>query len=211
MPNKKYRPMDIENIPAEEKDLELEASKDVKEEEIRSSIVTEFGFDEVDDKEKIDKLVAKEVDSRKKLSTAIGQKIKYREEAKTKGATPPKDDKAKESNALTAEDIDKRLEENLQKRDLDEMPHSKEIKEEIKRVAQIRGVSVKEAARDPYIVNKIEDEKKAQEADEAAIKRKNNQGGTKTFTDTPPDVDMNTEEGRKTWDSWKEWAKSKGL
>ena len=63
-----------------------------KEEEIRADIITEYGFEEGD--ERIDKLVAKEMEHSKKLSDAIGQKIKHRKEAeelRAKAVTPPKD------------------------------------------------------------------------------------------------------------------------
>ncbi len=62
----------------EELASEQQALSDVKEEEVRSSIIEEFGFDETKDGDKIDKLTKKEIDNRRKLSSAIGQKIKYR-------------------------------------------------------------------------------------------------------------------------------------
>lgn len=51
------------------------------EEEVRSAVITEYGFDEAEDAERIEKLVAKELDHDKKLSSAIGAKIKHRTEA----------------------------------------------------------------------------------------------------------------------------------
>jgi hypothetical protein len=74
--------MDTQNMSAEELRLEQEQINSAKqgEDEIRDNIISEFGFDEATDTEKIDKLVAKEVDHRKKLSKAIGQKVKLRDE-----------------------------------------------------------------------------------------------------------------------------------
>ena len=79
--------MDQENNTPMESAEELEAEQqhlaEVKEDEIRSNIISEFGFDEEDDKDRIDKAVARELSHRKNLSTAIGQKRKYREELKS--------------------------------------------------------------------------------------------------------------------------------
>lgn len=60
---------------------ELQANIEIKEDEIRSEIIAEYGFDEASDADKIDKLTNKEIEHRKKFSAAIGQKIKYRTEA----------------------------------------------------------------------------------------------------------------------------------
>lgn len=203
--------MDTEHIPQEEKDLEAEVAKRPDEEEIRKNVIAEYGFDEVDDAERINKLVAKEVDHKTKLFKAIEQKRKYRDDPARKPATPPNpDNKNEPPKGVAPEDVGKMLDERLEQRDLDEMPHSEDIKKEIKRIAQIQGVSVKQAARDPYIVAKIDEEKKAKAADDAAISRNNRQGGKKTFSTTPPDVDMTTKEGQEEWDAWKKWMAENG-
>ena len=87
----------LNNPTPEELAAEAAALGEVKEDEVRKNVISEFGFDEVDDAERIDKLVAKEVSSRKELSVAIGQKIKYRDslahEKKDPPPPPPKEDK----------------------------------------------------------------------------------------------------------------------
>jgi hypothetical protein len=189
--------------PEQEKAAELEATKQVTEEEVRAKVIEEFGFDEVDDAERIDKLVAKEVEHSKKLSSAIGQKINYRtkfEEA-SKNPPAPKSEVAK----VAPEDVSKVVAQTLEQRDLDDMEYPDTIKAEIKRIAAITNKSVKHAARDPYIVSTfIEPWQKEQRADEASISRTNRSSGKKPYTmDNPPDVDMSTEEGRKEWDAYK--------
>lgn len=77
------------NLSPEELALENEATQEIKEDEIRSKVIEEYGFDETADGERIDKLVLKEVDSRKKLSQAISQKRKYRDERDALKSTPP--------------------------------------------------------------------------------------------------------------------------
>lgn len=192
---------------------EQEATKEVKEEEVRASIIAEYGFDEVDDAERIDKLVAKEVEHSKKLSSAIGQKIKHRteaEELRKKVATPQ--DK---TNVLDPEILDKKFDEKfnerMEKLELEALDYSDEIKSEIKKVSKTQGISVKQAVRDPYIAFKISEAEKEQKTNEASISRTHKTYGKKSFSiDNPPEVDMSTEEGRKEWDAYKTEMKKQG-
>lgn len=191
----------------EELAAEQAAAQAPKEEEIRSAVIAEYGFDETADAERIDKLVTKEMDSHKKLSNAIGQKIKYRtdaEELRKKVAPPP----TPANTGVSAEDIDKKLDEKLtqrlEKEALDSMDYPADIKASIQKLAQIDGISVKQAARDPMIVSKIEAYQKEEKAEAASISRTNRSGSKKTYSfDSPPDVDMSTEEGRKEWAEYK--------
>lgn len=194
--------MDKNAVTPEELAAEQAALAESKEVEIREKIVAEFGFDEVDDFERIDKLVAKELSHREKLSSAIGQKIKHRAEAdelrkkviNTSGQV----------NKIDADEVEKVVQGSLEKRDLDSLDYPTELKNEIKRIAQAQNVSIKQAARDPYIVFKIGEHEKTQRAEEAAISRTNKSSGKKTFSfENPPEVDMATEEGRKEWEAWK--------
>ncbi len=192
---------------AEEIEAEKQHLSEVKEDELRKEIVSEFGFDAEKDKEKIDKLVERETKHRKALSTTIGQKVKYREALHKN--TPPKQSDAAPSKE-DGKDLDERVNAGisaaLEQRDLDEMEYPDEIKNAIKQVAAYNGVSVRKAEKDPYIVAKIETWQKQQGTDEAALSRNNKNGGraSGSSTDvTPPDVDLNTPEGRKAYDDWK--------
>lgn len=193
----------------EELAAEQAAAQAPKEEEIRSSVIAEFGFDEVADAERIDKLVTKEMDNRKALSSAIGQKIKWRDEAKKpkEPAAPPV--------KVDDNDLDKKLDEKLtarlEKQALDELEYPAELKAEIQKVAQAQNIGVKQAARDPYIVFKVSEYEKEQKTNEAAISRTNRSSGKQTFSlDNPPEVDMTTEAGRKTWDEYLKAMKAQG-
>lgn len=182
----------------QEKAAELAATQEVKEDEVRAKIVSDFGFDEANDAEKIDKLVKHEMDSHKKLSTAIGQKIKYRTDLEEARKNPPKPEvKTEELGTVVAKELDKR--------DLDALEYPDDLKKEIHRIANITGVSIKQAARDPYIVAKIGDYEKEKRAEDAAISKTNRSGGKKTYSfDSPPDVDLTTKEGREEWEAWKQ-------
>lgn len=202
-------------VSPEEAKLEQDALVEAKVEEIRASVITEFGFDEEADKDRIDKLVNKEIDNRKKLSSAIGQKIKYRTEAQELGkkvVPAAQENKTVVPEELVRSTVDARLTETLEKRDLDAMPYPEEIKKEIQRIAKITGVSVKQAERDPYIVaTKIAPWEKESGQEAAAISRTNRGGTSKTFSiDEIPEFDMTTPEGRKGWDDWKKKAVAAG-
>jgi len=201
--------MDKNQVSPEELAAEQAALQDTKQEEIRANVIAEFGFDEVNDAERIDKMVTKEMDNRKKLSTAIGQKINYR----TLLAQRPKDPVPPEK--VETPDIDAKVKETvaqtLEQRDLESLDFPDDLKSEIKRVAQIQNVSIKQAARDPYIANKIADYEKEQKTEAASISRTNRSSGKQTFSlDNPPEVDMTTEAGRKAWDEYLKAMKAQG-
>ena len=195
---------------------EVKAQEAPKEEDIRENIIDEYGFDEIDDADKIDKLVSDKVDSAKKLSAAIGQKIKAREKAaeletKLESATPKEEKPVAPATDDLDEKLDKKLNEKLEKQVLDDLEYPDELTEEISTLAKLKNVSVKQVLRDPYIVNRVEAYEKEQKTEEATISRTNKKGSSKTYTfETPPDVDMNTEEGRKEWDSYKKAMTEQG-
>lgn len=198
-------------VSPEELQAEQEALKEAKQEEIRTQVVTDYGFDEVTDAEKIDKLVDERMKTHATKASLTKQKVKYRTEAETLRTTPPKapEPKAPEPKAPEQQDVSKLVKQELQQRDLDDMPYTDAVKAEIKRIATITGKSVRAAEKDPYIVSQyIDPWKKEQETDEATIKRNNRNGGSSKFSiETPPDVDMSTPEGRAKWDEYTTWLK----
>lgn len=193
-------------ISPEEANAEIEAQREVKEEEVRASVIAEFGFDEVDDAEKINKLVQKEVSHRKNLSQAIGQKIKYRDQIGKPLNTPVKP-------SIDPDELQKKIDTGvltvLEQRDLESMEYPDELKGEISRIAKTNGISVKKALSDPYIQFKIGEYDRVEKTENASISRTNNGAGGKPVysVDTPPDVDVSTPEGAKAYDEWFEKAR----
>lgn len=191
---------------------ELEAEKGQltvpKEDELRSAIVSEYGFDPEADKERIDKLVAKELGHRTALSKTIGQKVKYRTDLQAMKANPPKPTETKVETKFDQKELDKHLNEAFEKRDLEAMEYPDDLKKVIQNIAKINGISVRQAVSDPYAQAKIEAWKKEKGADEASISRNNKNGGEASEQDysVPPDVDLGTPEGRKKYDEWKKKA-----
>lgn len=93
----------------EEKKLDEAALKVRTPEEIRTTVITDFGFDETADKDRIDKIVAKEIEGDKKLSGAIGAKIKHRtraEELEKAGGVKQKEPENKENKSETMSSTD---------------------------------------------------------------------------------------------------------
>jgi len=154
----------------------------------------ELGIDT--DNELLDTLVKRELDHRKKLSATIGQKIKYREMAQ--GAKPPQEVKPKPDAPLSADELTAKIREEFEQRDLDEL----EYPDDIKAVAKLKNVSVRQAAQDPYISYKIDAYNAEQKTEDAVIVRKDKGGKISVDKSKPPKVDMSTEEGRKAWDDY---------
>lgn len=111
--------MDKNNVSQEELQSEQVELKEVKEDEVRASIIQEYGFDESVDSERIEKLTAKEVEHRKKMSQAIGQKIKWRDLANK--PTPPASKPEVKGEDLTIKDAVLIQRANVDVEDIDEV------------------------------------------------------------------------------------------
>ena len=184
---------------------------EIKEDEIRTNIISEFGFDAEKDKEQIDKLVEKEKGHRTKLSTAIGQKIKYRDSLGIDPTTgKPKEAPKSKSDERPVDDV---ITERLEKERLEDMPYPDDLKEKISKVAKINGVSVRKAVSDPYIATLITKWQKDKDAEEVALGRKNKTGKGESADeiDALNDIDVSTPEGRKEYDAKKAALIKKGL
>lgn len=121
---------------------------EINEEEVRTKILEEFGFDESKDSEKIDKLVKKEVEHTKKLRSAIGAKIKHRTEFERlqalvgKGADTVQPQKTvKSDNNLSQDDLIAIIRANV---------HDDDV-EKVVKFAKLEEVSVKEALKSPTL------------------------------------------------------------
>lgn len=198
---------------AEELESEQENQAEVTEDDIRAKIITEYGFDEDDDADKIEKAVAIQKKHHEKLSQVIRQKAKYRNEyEKLKGSTPKAEPSTPKAND---EDLDQKITERLDREYLEDLEYPDDLKKIIKRTAEIEGISVKKAVKDPYVASKIESWQKTQNAEEAALTRTNKTGGRTTGDENdlynPPEFDMTTEKGRKAYDEWKEKAIAKEM
>lgn len=192
----------IENLTSEAKEAEEQALKETPQTELRSQVIEKYGLDEENQSELIDKLVADKVEEKKKFSTVIKQKIGWRNKANK----PPEPEVKPEVKPPVGEYVTK---EELEKRDLDSLELSDELKSETKKYAKMNGVSVKEAAKSSYVLFLKEKEELKAKSEEASIGNKRVSQSKKDFSEkTPDDFDRSTPEGRKEWDEYKSWLKT---
>lgn len=129
-------------VPADELAAEQAATILPKEEEIRAEIITEFGFDEETDKERIEKAVKREMDSREKLSKAIGQKRTWREQATKKPDAKPVDTTIeKKEDDLSSTDLYALMGAQVPQEDVPE----------VRKAAKLLGVSIPDALKDDMV------------------------------------------------------------
>ena len=195
---------DQENVLSDEAIAEQEKEAVAEGAEFRAKIVAGLGLTDDDaNKELIDKVVARESGLRKGFGTLL---VKYKTLKSTAKPNPkPPVQQPNAQQPLDAETVRKQTEATvraeLEQRDLDEMEVSDEVKAEIKKVAQIQGVSVRKATQDPYIKHLVDQDKAKQRINEA--------GGTRSPNAIPvngkgmPKFDLSTPEGRKEYKDWK--------
>lgn len=203
----------LEEQSPEEQKAEEEALSEIKEEEIRSTLAKELDIDPEVDGELLDKLVERDLKSRKMTSGAIRQKINYRDQLKKitsdkkpddtddgKGGDSPKDkDDSDDSNESRDEHFLRRMEE----RDLKDLDLPEEIESEVKTLAKIKGISVREAIKQPYIVSLQAEFDKEKRLKDATPSRSNK--GSYSSSNDPSkaldrtEFDFETEDGRKEW------------
>ena len=201
----------------EEKQAEAKALEEVKDDEVRSGVIEDYGLDEDDDAELIEKIVKNTLGEKKALSTAIRQKIKQRAEnqdlrKKYEGDEKNKIDKNKEADKekLDQDDLNTILDKRDRDRDLDALDVSDELKQEIEFYAKTKKLSVKKALESSYIGFLKTKEDKAKEEEEAGA---GSESGTRNIKnldkiENPRKAfDLSTEEGQKQYAEWKKTKK----
>ena len=200
-------------VSPEEQTAEEEATKEVQDEELRAKVAEDLGVDpeDEDQKELLDKIVAREKSHREKLSGAIKQKISWREKVQKASGKPkdkPEDGKGQDKETPNVDElVDRKVDERLEARDLETLDLPDELKEEVKKLAKLKGISVRAASQDPYIKFK-KDEMDREARITAATPKRSNKGSYTPSVDpskplNPADFDFNTEEGRKAWNDAK--------
>jgi len=101
-------------------------------------------------------------------------------------------------------DIDKLLDAKLEKRELESLDLSDELKKEIQAYAKVQGVSIRKALTSEYVTFLKEKEEKKQRAEDASL-GSNRKGTTKKdYSEMKvTDFDMTTPEGRKEFDAYR--------
>lgn len=197
---------DNPTLDSEELKQEEEALQDAQQDEVRTQIIEKYGLDEDANADLIDQLTADALEQRKALGKAIKQKREWREKA-SKSPEPKAPEVQPKPQPQQQPDIDALLNEKLEQRDLDAMDLPDDIKAEVQTIAKMKNIPVRKAASDPYIKYKLEEYQREQKTTEAAVTRTRKGTRVKFDPQTPPQVDMSTEEGRKTWDEYTQFLK----
>jgi hypothetical protein len=213
-------PKDEENLDGvseEEKEFEDETQQEVTDNDLREKVTEDFGLDPELDDDLISKLVEREKSHHERLSGAIKQKISWREKAKkTSEQFQDKSGKDKESDNNGETDIDKLVEqkiaERMEARELNSLDYPDNLKDEVKDLAKLKGISVGEAAKLPYILSRKEEVEREERVKKATPKRSKKGSYTPSYDPAKPlnpeDFDFDSEEGIKAWQEAKK-ARSK--
>jgi len=194
-------------VSPEEQKAEEEATREVADDELREKLAAELGVDPETDNELLDKLVERERANYEKLQTAIRQKRSWREKALQTSGKPAVNPQAGKNPSVETPDIDKlideKVRERLEERDLESLGLPEELKGEVKRLAKLEGISVREAAQLPYIQYRKQEAEKEQRIKNATPKRTSSGAYVPVYDPSKPlnpaDFDLDTEEGRKAW------------
>ena len=182
-----------------------EALKEFSIDEFRNQTIERYGLDEIDDAEKIDKIVNDRVEDRKRLSKAIGQKRDWRTKAESKEQN--KDNKTEFNDEI----LDKKLDERLEKREIERLGLSDELKKEVQSYAKVNNVSVAEALNSSYIKFKKNEDDIKRRNDAAAAGGEGDSAYFDSDSGAEPSFDLKTEAGRKRKATWeKQIAKQLG-
>lgn len=202
---------DLEVTP-EEAEAEKEATKEVNEDEIREKLADELGIDPDDDSELLDKLVTREKANRERLSGAIKQKINWRDKAKKytsgkpeenpKGGNTPKQETPEDPYEIAR----KVLREEMDNQALESLNLPDELKNEIKDLAKVKGISIREASQLPYIQSRKEEIEREARITSASPKRSKKGSGAPSYDPSKPlDInDFKTADGNIDTEAWQE-------
>lgn len=128
-------------------------------------------------------------------------------EAELKQAKAPKEQpKAIEKSESSLDE--QKLNDLLDKRELESLELSDELKTEAKNYAKLNSVSIKKALSSEYISFLKEKQERADKIENAALGGRSKSTSKKDYSSTnPTDFDMATEEGRKEYAKYEEYLK----
>ena len=198
----------LDGLSEEEKKLEEEGQQEVKDDELKETLAKEFELDPEEDEEFLEKLVKREKAQRERLSGAIKQKINWREKAQKASEepenTPGKDKKSDDGGEPDIDKlVDQKLNERFEARELETLELSDELKDEVKELAKLKGISVREAAKLPYILSRKEEVEQEERLKKATPKRSKKGSAIPNYDPAKPlnpdDFDFDTKEGVEAW------------
>lgn len=130
---------------------------------------------------------------------------------KAKPAAPATPTKPQPAESGQAPDLDKLLDEKLEKRELDSLDISDELKQEVQAYARLKGMTVKKALESDYVKFQISRQEKIERADKASIGGTRKATTKKDYSEVNPttDFDLKTPEGRAELAKWEDEMRKK--
>lgn len=165
---------------------------------------TEEGSEETtEDVTNADETEADDIAAELAKARELAENYKVRAE-KAEAKLKPKKETKQDTPTFDPDEIRKQAQqtvrEELEQQYLDDLEYPDDLKEEIKKIAKLNNVSIRQAEKDPYVAYKVQQAVQEKRLDEAAVR-----GTKKSETSSigkalnPKDFDLNTEEGRKAW------------
>jgi hypothetical protein len=199
----------MENIQNEGQDPN-EKLGEFKVEEVREKIIADFNLDEVEQEDLINKLVNDKQEEHKKFSTVISQKINWRKKAQeleSKNLSSKTDPSPLPTKEPLSED---KILEVLEKRELESLEVSDEMKKEIQDYAKLKGINIKKAQNSDYIKFRMEQDEKKEKIDNASLGGGRKPTTKKDYSEMKAtDFDMTTPEGKADYAKYKEDMRKK--
>ena len=132
------------------------------------------------------------------------------ENKKLKEPKPESEKKKVEKPIVNEDAIFKKIDERFERRELDSLNLSDEIKKEISSYAKLNNVSINNAAFSEYIQFKIEKEKKKAEIEEASLGKGNKKAIIKNYEEAKlSDFNHKTSEGQEEFKKYEEHLRQK--
>lgn len=168
--------------PNEDQDDVLDQNDGLQGDELKTKLAQDLGLDPSDETQAkiLDNALKRETRQREITAKAIQQKQKYRTELEAFQKTGKKP----EGNAPDGEDFDAKVENVarrlLEERDIKALGLTEELEDEVKTLAQLKKISVSEAAKLPYIQNRKEEIEREKRLELASPSGKNTAVKSKT-------------------------------
>jgi hypothetical protein len=190
-----------------------ETPKPLTEDQIRSEVIEKFGLSEDDNSELIDKLVEDKVIESKKFSTAISQKINWRTKAKELETQFKPEPKPEVKDTITTKNEvfdENKIVEVLEKRDLEALDMSDELKKEVSTYAKLKKVTIKQAQNSDYIKFLVLQDEKKEKIDNASLGSNRKPVSKKDYGEMKAtDFDMTSPEGKADFAKYKDEMRKK--
>jgi hypothetical protein len=169
------------------KDLELDIDQDEDHgDDLKAKIAEDLGLDLDEHSDAIERAYQRELKQREMTSKAIQQKKKYRDQLEQFKKSEP----TQKVDNLDSIDINLKIQEALDERDLKALSLPEELESEVKELAKFKKMSVTEVVKTPYIQSRKKELELEARINQGTPKRSNSGSYSKPLdVTTPPNRD----------------------